>query len=315
MTGGEVFLRKDFLEIYAYARQKGMLISLFTNGTLITPEIADQLVRQPPFSIEITLYGRSRQTYERVTGVPGSFERCMRGIRLLMERDLPLKLKTMAISLNKHEIWDMKQLVKEELGLEFKFDAILNPRYDCSQSPLEVRLTPAEVVELDLQDPDRIAEWQRFCEKFNGRLPATESDKMLWRCGGGQNSFAIDPYGMLRMCILSFGNTYDLRRGSFQEGWEQFLYQIRQKKITRQTKCVSCGIIAMCGMCPANAELECMDAEAPVDFLCQVAHLRAYCFGMPLEPHGPCEYCEGGNRYSEMLDSVEKIKSIAGRPG
>ena len=110
------------------------------------------------------------------------------------------------------------------------------------------------------------------------------------------------------MCILSFSETYDLRRGSFQEGWEQFLYQIRQKKITRQSKCVSCGMIDMCGMCPANAELECKDAEAPVDFLCQVAHLRAYSLGLPVEPHGPCEYCEGGERYLEMADIAEKIK-------
>jgi radical SAM protein with 4Fe4S-binding SPASM domain len=308
VTGGEIFLRKDALDIYTYAKQKGLLISLFTNGTLLTSEIADYLVKWRPFSIEITLYGRSRQTYEKVTGIPGSFERCLRGIRLLMERDLPLKLKTMALTLNKHEIWEMKQFVEEELGLEFKFDAVLNPRCDCSQSPLDVRLTPVEVVELDLKDPDRITEWKEFSEKFNGQNLSSEQAEMLWRCGGGQNSFAIDPYGMLRMCILSFSDTYDLRQGSFQNGWEQHLYQLRQKKISRQTKCVSCSISSMCGMCPANAELECMDAEAPVDFLCQVAHLRAYSFGIPVEPHADCEYCEGGSRYAEAMQTVEKMK-------
>ncbi len=306
-TGGEIFLRKDFLDIYTHAKRHGMLISLFTNGTLITPAIADYLLKWRPFSIEITLYGRTRQTYERVTGVPGSFDRCLNAIRFLMERDLPLKLKSMALTLNKHEIWEMKQFVEEELGLEFKFDAMLNPRCDCSQSPLEVRLTPAEVVDLDLKDPDRISEWKAFCDKFDGRHLSADQAKMLWRCGGGQNSFAIDPCGRLRMCILSFSDTYDLRMGSFQEGWQQHLYQIRQKKITRQTKCVSCNISAMCGMCPANAELECMDSEAPVDFLCQVAHLRAYCFGVVVEPHGTCEYCEGGNRYEEMMKTVDKL--------
>jgi radical SAM protein with 4Fe4S-binding SPASM domain len=308
MTGGEIFLRKDFLDIYTYAGQKGLLISLFTNGTLITPEIADYLVERPPFSIEITLYGRTRHTYERVSGVPGSFERCMRGIRLLMERDLPLKLKTMALTLNKHEIRQMKQFAEAELGLEFKFDPIINPRCDGSQGPLDVRLTPAEVVEFDLQDPVRITEWNEFCDKFNGHDLCPEQADMLWKCGGGQNSFAIDPYGRLRMCILSFSDDYDLRRGSFQEGWEQFLYEIRQRKITSHTKCISCNIIDMCGMCPANAELECMDAETPVDFLCQVAHLRAYSLGMPVEPHGECEYCEGGSRYDVMLTTVEKLK-------
>jgi len=133
-TGGEIFARKDFLDIYTYAKRKGLIISLFTNGTLITPKVADYLVRWRPFAIEITLYGRTRETYERVTGIPGSYERCMRGIRLLMERGLPLKLKTMAITINKHEIWEMKRFVEEDLGLEFKFDAMINPRIDAQSA-------------------------------------------------------------------------------------------------------------------------------------------------------------------------------------
>jgi MoaA/NifB/PqqE/SkfB family radical SAM enzyme len=229
-SGGEIFARKDFLDIYIYARQKGLLVTLFTNGTLITPEIADYLVKWRPFSIEITLYGKTQQTYEQITGVPGSFDRCIRGIRLLQERDLPLKLKTMAITHNKHEIWDMKRFVEDELGLDFKFDAIINPRFDCSQSPLEVRLTPAEVVELDLEDPVRVAEWKEFAGQFVGHLNSQQQANMLWQCGSGLNSFAIDSTGMLRMCALSQNDAYDLRSGNFQEGWERFLFNLRQKK-------------------------------------------------------------------------------------
>ena len=71
-TGGEIFARRDFLDIYAHAKRQGFLITLFTNGTLITPDIADYLVEMPPFYIEVTLYGYTRRIYERVTGVPGS---------------------------------------------------------------------------------------------------------------------------------------------------------------------------------------------------------------------------------------------------
>src|SRR6185503_14498755 len=67
-TGGEIFARHDFFEIYQYAKKKGFLITLFTNGTLITERVADMLVQWRPFSIEITLYGYTRQTYERLTG-------------------------------------------------------------------------------------------------------------------------------------------------------------------------------------------------------------------------------------------------------
>src|SRR5580693_158811 len=71
-TGGEIFARKDFLDIYTYAKKKGFLITLFTNGTLVTERIADHLVAWRPFAIEITLYGLTKDTYERLTGVPGS---------------------------------------------------------------------------------------------------------------------------------------------------------------------------------------------------------------------------------------------------
>jgi radical SAM protein with 4Fe4S-binding SPASM domain len=306
-TGGEIFVRKDFLDIYTYAKQKGLLITLFTNGTLITPEIADCLVQYRPFAIEITLYGRTRQTYEQVTNISGSFDRCMQGIRLLMERDLPLKLKSMALTSNKHELWDMKRFVADELGLEFKFDAILNPRCDCSQSPLEVRLSPEEVVELDLQDPERIGEWRDLVERSNNSRNVPENSKAIWQCSSGLNTFAIDPYGTLRMCVLSQNDGYDLRNGDFQEGWEQFLYKLRQKEISKQTKCLDCVIRDMCGMCPANAGLESLDEEEPVDFLCQVAHLRAHAFDIPIPPHGNCEYCEGGSRYQEILRKVKKL--------
>ena len=84
LTGGEPFIRPDFLDIYTYAKKKGMLITLFTNGTTITPRIADYLAEWRPSSIEITLYGATKETYEKVTGVHGSYEKCMRGIDLLL---------------------------------------------------------------------------------------------------------------------------------------------------------------------------------------------------------------------------------------
>ena len=295
-TGGEIFARKDFLDIYTYAKNKGFLITLFTNGMFITPKIADYLVEWRPFSIEISLYGATQDTYERVTRTPGSYEKCMRGIRLLLQRGLPLKLKTMVLTVNKHDLWDMKLFAEQELGVEFKFDAMINPCLGSSQDPLRVRLSPQEVVELDLQDPKKVREWKKFAEMFNGPIHSPGHFDELYHCGGGVNSFAIDPYGMLRVCVLSNANVYDLRRGSFRDGWERFIFDLRQKGMTRQTKCVHCEIKAMCGMCPANGELENRDAEKPVDFLCQVAHLRSKALGLPIKPHGECEYCNNERR-------------------
>ena len=305
-TGGEIFARADFLDIYTYAKQKGLLITLFTNGTMVTPKIADYLTEWQPFRIEITLYGRTRETYERLTGIPGSYDRCLRGIHLLKERGLPLVLKTVAVSVNQHEIWEMKRFVEEDLELEFKFDAMMSPRIDCSQSPLSVRLAPEQIVSLDLGDPRRVSEWQTFARQYI-RPGQTKTNDELYTCGGGVNSFAIDPAGRMSICVLSHCDTYDLRSGSFLQGWKDFLLTVRLKKATRQTKCASCQIQAMCGMCPANGELEAGDPESPVDFLCHVAHLRAHAIGLAVPAHGECEYCEGGERYLQLLDSADRL--------
>jgi len=307
-TGGEIFVRKDFLDIYAYAKKTGFLITLFTNATLITPAVAEYLATWRPFSVEVSLYGCTAVTHDRVTGVAKSFDRTMRGVRLLMEVGLPPILKTMVLKPNTHEIWDMKRFVEEELGLEFRFDAMINPRVDSSLAPLSVRLSPTEVVELDLKEPNRKNEWVKFCEHFKrpAHNPAEEGVD-LYACGGAHNAFAIDASGKLSTCVLWHGESYDLRKGSFKEGWEEFLLKVSRKKATRKTKCLACELRSMCGMCPANGVLECGDAEEPVDFLCQVAHLRAHAFKIPISPHGECEYCPGGTKHRQMMEMVERL--------
>ncbi len=307
-TGGEIFARRDFLDIYTHAKRNGLLVTLFTNGTLITPKIADYLAEWQPFSVEITLYGRTKETYERLTGIPGSYDMCLRGIHLLKERGVPLKLKTVALTINKHEIFDMVQFAEEELGLECKFDSMINPRIDCSQSPLAVRLRPEEIVEFDLRDSERVEAWRAFASKYTRPVQSPETSGELYHCGGGINSFAIDPQGLLSICVLSQVDKFDLRQGGFREGWEQFLYKVRrQKKITMMTKCVDCQIKSMCGMCPANGELENGNPESPVDFLCQVAHMRAHAIGLQVPSHGDCEYCEGGGGYAGLKASVDSM--------
>jgi radical SAM protein with 4Fe4S-binding SPASM domain len=306
-TGGEPFVRRDFLDIYGHAKRRGMLVTIFTNGTMINPKVADFLAEWRPFAIEVTLYGRTRETYERITGIPGSFDRCMRGIQVLLDRKLPLKLKTMAVSVNRHEIWEMQRFAEDELGVEFRFDAMINPRIECLAGPLAVRLAPEEVVEFDLRDSKRTAEWQGFCERFKGSAQLADGSFELYNCGGGINSFAIDPEGKLTICVLDRIESYDLRTGNFRAGWDGLLRQVRSRTITRQTKCVSCQIKSMCGMCPANGELENGDPESPVDFLCRVAHLRAHAFGIPVPAHGACEYCEGGAGHEELVQSLGRL--------
>jgi radical SAM protein with 4Fe4S-binding SPASM domain len=306
-TGGEIFARNDFLEIYAYAKRKGFLITLFTNGNLITERIANYLEEWPPFAIEITLYGRTKEIYEELTGIPGSYERCLRGVALLRDRGLPLKLKTVATTINKHEVVGMKDFVEQELHLDFKFDSLINPRIDCSQSPLAVRLSPEEVVALDLHWPNVAAEHRQAAEREMRQSTASGHRDTVYSCGGGVNSFAIDPYGQMSICVLSHQDTYDIRSGSVREGWEQFLLKVRTRQRKRISKCVECRIHSLCSMCPANGELENGDPESPVDFLCEVAHLRAMALGLKVPAHGECDFCQDGSHYESVTDSARRI--------
>jgi radical SAM protein with 4Fe4S-binding SPASM domain len=309
-TGGEIFARRDFLDVYTYAKRKGFLITLFTNGTAITPRIADFLAQWPPFRIEITLYGRTRETYERLTRVPGSYVRCMRGIRLLRDRGLPLSVKTVVTTINRHEIPAMKRFAEDELGVPLRFDAMVNARLDGEPGPAALRLQAEDIVSLDLADPARRDEWAKVVATYPAPAEAAGTGP-LYSCGGGVHGFSVDPYGILRICALSTGEGYDLRSGSFREGWEQALDRVRSKPATRRTKCTQCTLKALCGMCPAIGQLEHNDAERAVEPFCEVGHLRANAFGVPVAAHGQCAYCPGGALHGALVAKAERLVASA----
>ena len=275
LTGGEPLLRRDFLDIYRYARAKGLILSLFTNGTLVTERIADYLAEWRPFNIEITLYGATQETYERVTGIPGSYTRCRRGIDLLLERKLPLKLKTMLMTLNQHELDQMKSLAAG-FGVEFRFDPIVHAALDGSTRPIQLRLSPEEVVQLERTDSDRAAKWP---EKFRKGIKLKESNRNLYLCGAGKASFHIDAVGRMSMCISSRMPSFDLRNNSFKQGWGSFLPQEIVRQYSDRFPCAGCHLRFVCAQCPAIADIECQDVEARVQYMCQITKIRYEAFG------------------------------------
>lgn len=279
LTGGEPFLRKDFLDIYDDAKRKGFIISLFTNGTLLTEAIVDHLAEWRPFAIEITLYGATQETYERVTGIPGSYARCMRGIELLLERGLPLQLKSVLLTLNQHELAQMKQF-SESLGKEFRYDPVISSGIDGSNYPAQFRLTPEQIIATEVQDPERAREWPKVYEMYKDIDITTPR---MYTCGAGKSGFHIDAYGKMSLCLVARTPSYDLRQGTFKEGWERFVSSVLALEYSPAFGCSGCDLRAVCPQCPAMGIAESGDPEARVAFICELAHLRHEAFDLPVE--------------------------------
>lgn len=270
LTGGEVFLRPDFEEIYRHARGRGMLVSLFTNATLLTPAIADLLAYSRPHSIEVTLYGATQETYEAVTQIPGSYARCRRGIDLLLERGLPLTLKSVLLTTNRHELARMQALA-EELGVKFRYDGTLWPRLDGGEQPYDYRLSSEEMIALDHEDPERQQKWAETADLFSGRLIRAE---YVYSCGAGHRTFHIDSAGRMSICTMARRPSYDLAQVRFEDAWEA-LGALRQQKRRLDTVCRTCTAGGLCTQCPGWSQAVHGDDETPVEYVCELGRLRA----------------------------------------
>ena len=275
ITGGEPLVRPDFVEIYTYAKKKGFLTSLFTNGTLITEKLANHLQEYSPYLVEITLYGVTRETHERVTRVSGSFKQSLRGIHRLLERGIPLNLKTMAMTINRHEIRDLERFA-HELGVKFRFDPIINAPFNGHREALSLRLTPEQVLKLDFADDRRVDSYRELCQKLKG-APGTDK---LYGCGAGLSNFHIDPYGQMSICMSARRPSYNLRRGSLQDGFYNFFPRVRSQKPKSSYPCGRCDLHFLCSSCPGLAYAEMGDQEAVVDYYCRIANLRAEALGL-----------------------------------
>ena len=85
-TGGECTLHPDFVRIYEYAYSKGLQLGMISNGSNITPQILEMFEKYPPSKVYITLYGFSKETYERISSNGEAFERVLRNIDILKSK-------------------------------------------------------------------------------------------------------------------------------------------------------------------------------------------------------------------------------------
>jgi radical SAM protein with 4Fe4S-binding SPASM domain len=269
ITGGEPLLRDDFPHIYRHAKKNGLLVTVFTNGTLITNNIIGMFRELPPVEVEISLYGASPGTYERITRVPGSYERCFEGIERLLQGGVRVNLKTILMTMNSHELPEMEEIARC-LGVRFRFDAAISPCLDGNHEPLGFRVSPEEAIGREMSDPETVRKWGILYEKFrNCRLGAR-----LYECNAGITAFHIDPFGWLMPCIMTGDIRHDLSGAAFMKGWEETILAIRERESRAEFGCRGCDKINLCGYCPSFFRLESGYEDACSEYLCRMGELR-----------------------------------------
>jgi radical SAM protein with 4Fe4S-binding SPASM domain len=293
ITGGEPLLRRDFPAVYEKAVLGGMLVSVYTNATLVDAETVCLLRKLPPKVVEVTIHGGTAATHDGISRVPGSFERCLEGVRLLRGRGVRVNLKTVLMTLNAHEL-DLMEHLAASLGTPFRHDAALFPPF---RGPLagdrdaleRLRLQPRDVARLDSATENRRAPWIDAFHPDRER-PAT---RRLLLCSAGLTTFNIDPRGMLSACLLPSGAAFDLRCGSFGEGWNGPVAAARRREARGEFSCSTCGVDDLCGGCPPLFALETGAPDRVADYHCRCSHERFAALAPYLRAAAPEE---GGNR-------------------
>ena len=284
ITGGEPLVREDFFDVYLYAKKKGLLVSVFTNATLITKKHTDLFKKYPPWDIEVTVYGTTKETYEKVTRTAGSFAAFMRGLNLLLKNGIKVRFKAMAMRSNVHELPQIAEFCRQRTKDYFRFDPFLHLRFDGNPKRNEEikseRLLPEEIVAIEQADSERFQALEKACDK----LISPDSDHVncnhLFSCGAGNGSFTLSYDGFFRLCSSLWHPecVYDLKKGTLLDAWNNFIPKVRDMRSNRRDflkKCRVCPIINLCIWCPAHSHLETGELDKPVDYFCEVAHARA----------------------------------------
>lgn len=105
-SGGEPLIRPDFFELADYAAKKGVRPTLSTNGTLITPQVAQKIKDIGVGYVGISLDGL-REVNDKFRGKEGAFEAAMNGIKNCVAVNQRVGLR---FTINHHNIQELENI-------------------------------------------------------------------------------------------------------------------------------------------------------------------------------------------------------------
>lgn len=283
LTGGEPFLRPDFREILSGLNKMGLLVSINSNGTLITEEVISWLKEMPPVRINVTLYGASDATYERLCGNPHGFTQAVRGIRLLKNAGIVVKINCSITPYNVDDVEGIFAFAKQE-GLLVQASSYMFPplRRDSAMVGWNDRLSAEDAAYQSAKIACLTNGEDYFLQRMKNDAPMSLSgdagedcpelpaEGEGIRCRAGKCSFWITWDGRMLPCGMFPGEDAE---NVFEAGFETAWGHARESAmaIRMSPKCSKCQVRDQCKACAAMALTETGRFDQVPEYRCKMA--------------------------------------------
>lgn len=275
LTGGEPFVRKDFFEIYDAMKSMGIMVSINSNGSMLEGKILEKLLENPPFRINVSLYGGCNETYQRMCGL-SMYEKVLKNIITLKEHGVDVRLNVSITPYNCEDIDKIYEIV-EKYQIQVKASSYMYPpiRLEKELEGYGNRLSPADSAKWSVAwDKLRFSEEEfKLRAEAMKNLVAVEPDECAVemeegvRCRAGSTSFWMTWDGLMRPCGMMPGPTvYPLEVG-FDKAWEEL--RAETKKIVTASKCSTCEKKEICGVCAAVCIAETGRFDGVPTYMCE----------------------------------------------
>lgn len=286
-TGGEPLLHSRFHDIYEHAHRSGLSITVNTNGTCISTEIAQLWNRFRPRAVKISFYGHDESTYDTFVGRAGSHRQFEKGIALLRALGVPFRASVAPHPQLLHRLDAIRKYARA-LGcsgpVNVAWNMLLHTRDGrISEQLRAMRLDPERAARAKMSFTDESLQDLRAMMDVSNQSAA--ENLRIFHCAAAKDAFCVSAFGLLQPCRLlrSSGFTYDLKKGSLLEGVLRLHFLVmnattRNKKISET--CGRCILRPACSSCPATSWMESGVVDEPVEYYCEIAHLQAGWLGI-----------------------------------
>ncbi len=271
LTGGELFVRKDILDIFRIVKAHGFVTSIISNLTLMSDEILGALTDLHPRSVGCSIYGATAELHDAVTTIKGSFDKSIRAIRALRSAGIPVVIKSPLLrSTAPH--WQELERLAQDLDCEYQFDLSITAKNDGGLSPVSHRVEDSTV----LKDIFASRYYKLYAgDELMSSLTSPSPDAGL--CGAGAAGLCISPDGTVRPCIGLNVPLGQWPETTLTKIWHtsEFIKEFGAIRLRDIPQCRDCSDFAYCSRCPGAWHAEHGDFCKPTSYACKLAHVWA----------------------------------------